>query len=847
MMRFLRSAGLLAGLAIGLTAPRLAAQATGTIRGSVTRADDGAPLAGVVVVVRGVGTRANSGTSGKYTLDRVPVGSHTLVFRWLGYKPTELNVTVTAGGVTTADAKMEAQPIALNDLIVESASKVPERAVEAPAAVTTIDPRILQSTSISGQAPLALANVPGVDLGQSGVNDFNVNARGFNSSLNRRVLVLLDGRDVATAFLGNQEWTALPVPTEDIAGMEFVRGPGSALYGANAYAGVLNIKTPSAREVVGTKLSLGGGGLSTVKGDLRHAGLIWGGRMGYRLNAGYYRSDTWSRSRTLLDGSSLRAEYTPATDSLAFRAACTSCARREVRALNGQTIDAGTGAALGDRAPIKNLYGSARVDYYSVNGDVATAEIGGAQSENEVAVTGIGRVQITKSVRPYARFNYAAKTYNLMAYWNGRDTKEPQYSLASGAGLEERANVFHFEGQQHNKFDNDRGRFVLGASFREYDVNTHRTLIGSANDDRRDNYYAVFSQLEYKLSDQLKAVAAARYDLGSLIDAQFSPKAALVYAPSEHHSLRLTFNKAFQTPNYSEFFLNVAAGAPANFTALETALRANATLGPLLAGVPVGTLFDNSAAVPVRARGNSSLSVEKNTGVELGYRGDLTQKFYITVDGYLNVLRNFVTDLLPGVNPAFPKWTSPTAVPAPARAALENAVRSALLGSPATATAGRGLTRQEDGKTAIVLSYANAGKATQYGVEVGAGYQFTSELRADGSLSIFRFDIKEQLAGDQLLPNTPRAKGNISLTYAGRKGFDAGVTLRSAKGFEWAAGVFAGWIEPQTTVDANVAYAINNNLRVYASGNNIFDQQRYSIYGGSVNGRRILAGLTTRF
>ncbi len=846
-MRLLCSAGGVASLCLAFVVPRAAAQGMGIIQGTVTRADDGAPLAGVVIVVRGVGTRANTNTSGKYTIDRVPTGSQTLVFRWLGYKPTEVAVTVTAGGIVTADAKMEAQPVALNDLIVESASKVPERAVEAPAAVTVIDPRILQSTSISGQAPLALANVPGVDLAQSGVNDFNVNARGFNSSLNRRVLVLVDGRDVATAFLGSQEWTSLPVPTEDISSMEFVRGPGSALYGANAYAGVLNIKTPSAREVVGTKLSLGGGELSTIKGDLRHAGLLWGGRIGYRLNGGSYRSDTWSRSRSLLDGSGLRSEYTAASDSLTFRASCSSCARRELRALNGQTIDPATGAALGNRDPIKTMYGSARLDYYTDNGAVATAEIGGAQAENEIAVTGIGRVQITKSVRPYARFNFAARNYSLMAYWNGRDTREPQYSLASGAGLEERSNVFHFEGQQNNKFADDRGRFVLGASFRNYSLNTQRTLIGSGNDDRSDNYYAAFSQLEYRLSGKLKAVAAARFDLGGLIDAQFSPKAALVFAPNDHHSIRLTLNKAFQTPNYSEFFLNVAAGPPANFTALETALRANATLGPLLGGVPAGALFDNSAAVPVRARGNSNLQVEKNTGLELGYRGDLTSKFYVTVDGYLNTLTNFVTDLLPGVNPAFPAWTAPAAVPAAARAAVEGAIRGALLGNPATATAGRGLTRLENGRSAIVLSYANAGKATQYGVEIGAGYQISPEIRADGSLSIFRFDITEQLAGDQLLPNTPRAKGNVSLTYAGRKGIDAGMTLRSAQGFDWAAGVFAGWIEPQTTVDANIAYAISNGLRIYATGNNIFDQQRYSIYGGSVNGRRILAGLTTRF
>lgn len=847
MIRSLRRAAMWAGWGLAAAGP-VAAQGTGSVQGTVTRSDDGSPLAGVIVVVKGTGISAVTSVSGRYTIDRAPAGEQTLVFRWLGYRPLEQAVTVQAGGSVTLDARMETLPVTLADLVVQSASRAPERAVEAPAAISQIEPRILQSTSITGQAPLALATVPGVDLAQNGVNDFNLNARGFNSSLNRRILVLVDGRDVATPFLGSQEWSALPVPTEDIGRMELVRGPGSALYGANAYAGVLSITTPVAREVVGTKATVGGGQLSTFKADVRHAGLIQSGRWGYRLNAGFYQSDTWSRSRTLLDGTSLRKEYAEVTDS-SFRPACTVCTRPELRALNGEVRDPTTGAVSGDRDPIRNIYGSARVDYYADNGSVITAEAGGAQAENDVAVTGIGRVQITKTRRPYARLNWASRNFDLMAYWNGRKTEEPQYSLASGAGLLERSDVLHIEGQQNNRFDGDRGRFVVGGSFRSYDVNTSRTLINPPDDDRTDYYYAIFSQLEYRITDMVKGVLAARYDVGSLIDGQFSPKAALVVTPNDRHSFRLTFNRAFQTPNYSEFFLNVAAAAPINLTALENGLRANAQLGPLLAGVPVGQLFDNSAQVPVRARGNRNLGVETRTGYEIGYRGDLTSRVYVTADLYLDRLGNFVTDLLPGINPSYPRWTAPAAVPAAARAAVEAAVRNTLLANPASATAGRGLTRQEDGRTAVVLSYGNAGKATQYGLELGAGVQATDEFRIDGGFALARFDIneEEQAAGDQLLPNTPGSKGHLAMTYTGRSGFDVGLTFRAVQGYEWAAGVFAGWIEPQTTVDANAGYAVNNNLRVFVTGMNVFDQRRFAIYGGSVNGRRILGGVTARF
>src|SRR5690606_28464300 len=146
------------------------------------------------------------------------------------------------------------------------------------------------------------------------------------------------------------------------------------------------------------------------------------------------------------------------------------------------------------------------------------------------------------------------------------------------------------------------------------------------DDDRHDKVYSVFGQVEYRITDQIRLVGAARYDEGDLFEGQFSPKGGIVFAPSENHAFRFTVNRAFQTPNYSEFFLRVAAGAPQNFSALETALRAHPQLGPALAGVPDGTLFTNSSMVPVYARGNAALDVEKTIGYELGWKGVLSSR-----------------------------------------------------------------------------------------------------------------------------------------------------------------------------------------------------------------------------
>jgi iron complex outermembrane receptor protein len=817
----------------------VAAQGTATIRGTVTIAGEETPVAGVQITVQGTGLATVTNPAGKYVINRVPAGEVTLVFRWLGYTPYERKITVT--GDQTVDVALEPKPVSLGDITVTAASREPERLTEAPAAVTMIEPRVLQNTAPTGQAPLALAEAPGVDLVQSGVNDFNINARGFNSSLNRRVLTLLDGRDLAIAFLGSQEWNTLPVAMDELAGLELVRGPGSALYGANAFAGVINMTTLSPRESQGGKLSISGGELESFKVDGRYATVFGEGRFGLRVNAGYSTNDTWTRSRTLVDRTAIQQEYAEAVEGTDITIPLMS--NPEVRALTGQTCGGATETCAtldrtpqGDRNPITAKYGSARLDYYLNNGGALTFEGGASQVENETLVTGIGRVQVVKGFKPYGRIAYNTDRLNIFGYMNNRKSQEPQFSLASGAPLEENSTIMHVEAQGNQYFMDGKARIIAGTSFRQYNVDTEGTLMSAADDDRSDKVYSAYGQLEYRMSDKIRLVGALRYDEGDLFEGQLSPKGAIVYSPSQNHSFRFTVNRAFQTPNYSEFFLAAVAGSQ-NLGPLETALRAS-PLGGALSQVPVGQLFSATGVAPILARGNRNLGVESTLGYEIGWKGALGSRVFVTVDAYQNNIKDFVTDLLQGVNPEFGFWTAPAAVPAQARAQLEGAVRAQVPGLHSLA----------NNATAIVVSYTNEGDVDQTGVDVGLGYQLTDEVRLDGTFSWFDFTVNSQRAGDQLLPNTPDQKGTFTVSYAGlRNGLDATVSLRAVAGYDWAAGVFVGAVPSSETVNLSAGYRVSQNLRVFAVGTNILDQQRYHLFGGSVIGRRVLAGITTIF
>ena len=152
-----------------------------------------------------------------------------------------------------------------------------------------------------------------------------------------------------------------------------------------------------------------------------------------------------------------------------------------------------------------------------------------------------------------------------------------------------------------------------------------------------------------------------------------------------------------------------------------------------------------------------------------------------------------------------------------------------------------------DRNAPFAVRHGQAGEVTERGVEFGLGIGITPELRADASYTFFDFDIDQQQLGRDLVPNTPKHKGAVSLSYNGLQGIEAGFSARFVDGYDWEAGVFAGSIPSSQSIDVHGAYQLNPNLRLHAIATNVLDQERYHLFGGSVIGRRFLGGVTAEF
>ena len=98
--------------------------------------------------------------------------------------------------------------------------------------------------------------MPGVNISQTSARDFNITMRGATSTLATSQLALIDGRSLYLDFFGFVAWDLLPVNPNEMRQIEVIRGPASAVWGANALNGVVNFISKTPRELAGNSATI---------------------------------------------------------------------------------------------------------------------------------------------------------------------------------------------------------------------------------------------------------------------------------------------------------------------------------------------------------------------------------------------------------------------------------------------------------------------------------------------------------------------------------------------------------------------------------------------------------------
>lgn len=792
------------GVVIGVLAHGSAPTAgvAASIEGRVTR--DGTGLLGVTVRTARGGASVLTDFEGRYALEGVPAGSLDLQVEACGHLMHVPSALVEPEGVTRVDVTLP--PSAPVDCATAtwSLSRRAEAQRQAPAAGSVVPHGAVQRQSGGVQVPRALSRELGVRIPQSGMHDFNVNIRGFNEPMNRRIRVLVDGRDASIPGLGSPEWLSFPTPADDLDRVELTRGPSSAMHGSNALNGVVAFRS---RELADLEP---GGSVRFAWGERDH------GRFDVRQVA------------TLAPGWRARVHGSVLGE------------RDFSRDRNSEIEYPGP---FWERAPratdrTRAVRGGLRLDRELATGGRLSFEGNFAELDGWIASSSIGRLQVLDSRRAWGRVEHDSERWSLRASHDTRDGDH--YSPLSGQHLLLDGSRLDIDGERRFRFHGTRGRLLVGGAYRHEragsrDAEGMETALRTSSADSA----AVFGQLEHEVTETLRFLLAARVDVGDLHDLQLSPRLGFVWRARESQVLRLMLTRGFRAPSLWETKLRFPTSGPVGFAQVEE------SLAPQLGGVPLH--FDQ---VEVLGLGSSHLEVESAEGIELGYVGQLSERVTLSVDYSRTRVRNLVSALLPNVgtelgrlNPTYGPYRPPEDLTPEQRQLVLDTLQAEL--APRLLAQ---LSNDLDGRPILAdLTYASVGDADTQGLDLGLGIRPGEHWRIDLSYSWFDFNPRKQLETEPLVANAPQHAAALALGHV-RPSFDATAIWRWVDGHEWSAGSLGrGTVPTHDVLDLSANYRVTPGFSLGLDVANAFDHRHHEIWGGDVLGRRAVARATLRW
>jgi outer membrane receptor for ferrienterochelin and colicins len=820
---------------IALFCSTSAAAQQGGLTGSVGD-ETGASLPGATVTVTGPG------------VTRTTVTETDGTFRFTGLPPGRYEVTVALAGFSTQAAKITVQDTVaalpaltlrvatLGETIVVSASRIETTVLNAPATMSVL------STDAIAAAPSAqfgdlLRSVPGLNVVQTSARDVNVTSRQSTSTLSTSQLVLVDGRSLYLDFFGFVAWDLVPTDPQDIKQIEVVRGPASAVWGANALTGVVNIITRSPRETSGATFTLTGGGFSRDAGSREGQGA--GSAMGFSASAARALSDTWSFRAT---GAYFQSDpYSRPVGQVPIDHHPLDARVQTGGAVYPADQVGAPGQSFENRGTRQPKF-DARLDQVLTGGGLISYSAGAAGTTG-IVHTGVGPFRIEEgSYLAYGRTAFTKDALRVAAFANFLNAEAPNLLLTDPVTLRPiqldfRTRTFDVEVGHALTFG---GRHVL-----TYGGNVRRNNfdeISIAPEARSRTEVGAYVQEEFFVDNFRLAVGLRLDKFGNMDEVVPSPRISATFKPARDHALRISWNRAFRSPSAVNNFLALrlfAPAAPIDLRPLRPLLPP--PLAEMVPGAPVPLV--------VRAVGNPNLEAESLTAIELAYTATFNNRTTVGISWYQNDTDESInfTQVTPSVS--FPQGLPPFDVYTPDNSAeigIPGPLYSALL---ASGIPGFPLPR-------TVSTYLNLSPIRQRGIELSLDHRFnesvalTTNYSHQGSPRFLRPDADE-------IPYPPEEAGiaaphrfNIGVNYGTRRFLGSGSVHYSASAF-WTdvlGTAYSGATDSYTMLNGHFGVRwLEGRLTTSVKGVNLTNETIQQHIFGDLLKRSVMGELRFRF
>lgn len=260
-----------------------------SITGTLTDSRTKDPLISANVVVKGTTVGVTSDIEGKFSITLDLKEPKTLVVSYLGYQEQEIEVTSASKNLSIS---METINMMGQEVVVSS-SRISEKLMESTAAIQKMNVREIQEVA-SGDFYQSLGSLQGVDVTTSSFGFQTVNMRGFNATAGYRVVQFVDGMDNQAPGLNFPVGNMVGANDLDLESVEVITGAASALYGPNAFQGVISMKTKNPYDYPGLAVQIKGGSRNYIDGQLRYATTIGKEKkFALKVTGQYKRIDDW--------------------------------------------------------------------------------------------------------------------------------------------------------------------------------------------------------------------------------------------------------------------------------------------------------------------------------------------------------------------------------------------------------------------------------------------------------------------------------------------------------------------------------------------------------------------------